>query len=94
MASRQPCPSIGVWSSQVSHKFDWDASQLQFEVMKKNAPKVGEIAVKGLELLKELDEVEAEMKSVSPIATFTYGMMPVQQSIFKSLKGRAEAHLD
>jgi hypothetical protein len=62
--------------------------------MKKNAPKVGEIAVKGLELLKELDEVEAEMKKESPNAMFSYGSISAEMSSFKSLKDKAEAHLD
>jgi hypothetical protein len=50
--------------------------------------------VKVLEVLKELDEVEAEMKEESPSAMFSYGNISAEQSIFKSLKDRAEAHLD
>ena len=58
--------------------------------MKKHAPRVRELTVKILESLKELADLEAEMKTESPVAKFTHGMIPHHVAAFKDLKEKAE----
>jgi hypothetical protein len=83
---------IGVRSSELS--VDENALKVKAAVMKKHAPRVRELAVKILESLKELADVEAEMRTESSAAKFTHGIIPVHVTAFKDLKARAEELMD
>jgi hypothetical protein len=92
MVHGQKSARIGVRSSELVA--DANAIKLKAAVMKKHAPRARELAVKILESLKELADMEAEMRTESSAAKFSHGIIPFHVRIFKGLKKRAEELID
>ena len=63
---------------------------LRKEAMRRRAPQVKEVADKILAAIKELADIEKQLKDECPGAKYTHGILPQQVAYFTMIQRKAE----
>jgi hypothetical protein len=80
---------MGVRSSERRPPTDADVAR-RTEAMRRRAPKVKEVADKILAAIKELADIEKQLKDECPGAKYTHGILPQQVAYFTMIQKKAE----
>jgi hypothetical protein len=89
MARTHARARMGVRSSERSPPTDADVARTT-EAMRRRAPKVKEVADKILAAIKELADIEKQLKDECPGAKYTHGILPQQVAYFTMIQRKAE----
>jgi hypothetical protein len=93
MARTSARARMGVKSSERSPPTD-ETLALRKEAMRRRAPQVKEVADKILAAIKELADIEKQLKDECPGAKFTHGILPQQVVFFTMVQTQAEKLLE